>query len=176
MRPAHSGEVQSHLLTWLELNLRFFILSVIEQRQVKLLIFKCFELWQIYAKKMNLPVLSRRDNAKCYSQPTIGESNQDTMTAQKGGQGVHMKIFSYVKPPSAFFVKFLAIQGYFFQGHGRICKNLGSWWSVIEESRRKTPDRDQSSFTKSEKRNLKYWSVFYCHLYGQSVLASCPLK
>lgn len=99
MRPAHSGEVQSHLLIWLELNLRFFILSVIEQRQVKLLIFKCFELWQIYAKKMNLPVLSGKDNAKCYSQPTIGEGNQETMTAQKGGQGVHMKIFSYVKPP-----------------------------------------------------------------------------
>lgn len=40
-----------------------------------------------------------------YSQPMIGESNQERMTAQKGGQGVHKHIFSYVNLPQAFLPK-----------------------------------------------------------------------
>lgn len=83
----------------ISLTLRFFILSVTEQTQVKVFIFKCFELWEIYAKKVSLPVLSGRDNAKCYSQPMIGESYQERMPAQKGGHGVHKQIFSCVNTP-----------------------------------------------------------------------------
>lgn len=115
MRAAHSGEVQSCPLMWLELTLKFFTLSLIGQRQVKLLIFKCFELWEIYAKKMSLPVLSGRDNAKCYSQPMTEESNQERMTAQKGGQGVHKHIFSYVNLPQAFLPKSKQFRAIFFK-------------------------------------------------------------
>lgn len=64
---------------------------------------------------MSLPVLSERDNAKCYSQPMTGESNQERMSAQKGGQGVHKHIFSYVNLPQAFLPKSEQFRAIFFK-------------------------------------------------------------
>lgn len=64
---------------------------------------------------MSLPVLSERDNAKCYSQPMTGESNQERMTAQKGGQGVHKHIFSYVNLPQAFLPQSKQFRAVFFK-------------------------------------------------------------
>lgn len=60
--------------------------------------------------------------------------------------------------PLKLFCQTPSIQGYFFQEHCRIYKNLASRLNFIKEkeSWRKKPDRDWSSFTKSQKRKNSY--------------------
>lgn len=69
---------------------------------------------------MSLPVLPERDNAKYHCQPMTGESNEEIMTAQRGGQGEDKRVFSYVSPPLSFFAYLKALQGRFLQEHCRI--------------------------------------------------------